>query len=170
MKEHILRILELKEYGRPIGKVSEDKLLAFITEAEMLHIKPTLGDDLYLRLLNEENWTKDEETLVYGGVYHDNRGEVRAFMGLKVAIAYFVYAQNLMAGDLESTRYGTVFKNGDYSTRVSAKERSDAYANAMEVANGYLQECVEFCKAKGMIKSRKASRYAIGGVRVKKIG
>lgn len=51
---HILSVEQLRKLGRPIGKmVDSTKLEAFITEAEQLHVKPIIGDSLYLRLLSE---------------------------------------------------------------------------------------------------------------------
>ena len=92
-------------------------------------------------------------------------------MGLKVAISYFVYAQNVMTGDFESTRYGMVIKDGDYSTRISSKERSDCYNNTLEVANYYLAECVKYCKVKKLITTKtNRSVVSTGGMTIRKIG
>lgn len=177
---HLLTTIELKTLGRPIGQIADDKLDAFISEAEQLHIKPILGDELFLELLNEVD-IKDEEkknaikqTLLNGGTYYINKGTDRericSFTGLKVTISYFVYAQNLMVGDIESTRFGSVFKDNDYSTRLSSKERSNAYNNTMEIANAYLGECVDYCKANGLIKVVGQQKVAIGGITIKRIG
>ena len=59
--KHLLKPEELRKLGRPIGKVAEDKLTAFITEAEQLHIKPILGDKLFLELLDEAEKEDDGE-------------------------------------------------------------------------------------------------------------
>ena len=177
---HLLKPEELKSLGRPIGKVAEDKLTAFITEAEQLHIKPVLGEKLFKDLLDEaekgDGDAKDEtlQMLLSGGSYKVKEGTENespcSFTGLKVAMSYFVYAQNLMVGDIESTRYGSVIKNGDYSNHVSSKERSDAYNNTLEVANSYLKECVAYCTEKGLIKSAGKATARIGGIIIKKIG
>lgn len=169
--EHILQPDEVRSLGRPIGKVADEKLTAFITEAEQLHIKPVLGDELFLRLLDEnEQGSNDIKKLLNGGTYTDKRERLRSFMGLKVALSYFVYAQNLMSGDIESTRFGSVLKNGDFSTRISSKERSDAYNNAVDVAKAYLKECVEYCMETGLIKTAGKAKISVGGVTIRKIG
>lgn len=169
--EHILQPTEIRTLGRPIGKVADEKLTAFITEAEQLHLKPVLGDELFLKIL-DENERKDEniEKLLNGGTYRDKRDNLRSFMGLKIALSYFVYAQNLMSGDIESTRFGSMLKNGDFSTHISSKERSDAYNNAIDVANAYLKECVAFCTDIGLIKTAGRAKYNVGGVTIRKIG
>ena len=168
--EHILQPADLRTLGRPIGKVADDKLKAFITEAEQLHIKPILGDELFLKLLDDREHNNNIETLLNGGTYTDKRDKLHSFMGLKVALSYFVYAQNLMSGDIESTRFGSVLKDNDFSTRISSKERSDAYNNAIDVAKAYLTECVEYCRETGLIKSVGRTKYNVGGITIRKIG
>lgn len=180
MTKHLLTTKELRELGRPIGKVAEEKLLAFINEAEQLHVKPIIGDTLFLNLIKEVEKTNDEEKdqalqlLLNGGTYMQNEGcqneEVRSFSGLKVVISYFVYAQNLMVGDIESTRFGSVIKNGDYSNHVSSKERSDAYNNTLEAANAFMKECVIYCRDKGLIKTVGKPTATFGGITIKRIG
>lgn len=161
---------EIKRLGRPIGNVEESKIIAFIKEAEHMSVKPVIGDELYLKLLEKGDIEEDYKTLLNGGSYTDSRGNVFSFMGLRVAISYYVYAQNVMSGDFESTRYGMVFKDNDYSTRISSKERSDCYGNALEVANTYLKDCLQFCKEKGLIKRASLKNAKTGSIIIRKIG
>lgn len=170
--KHILMIEELRLIGRPIGKsVPDVKLEAFLTEAEQLHVKPVLGDALFGKLTNDEaRENADMQMLLNGGSYDGECGGYKSFMGLKQALSYFVNAQNIMSGDFTSTAYGMVRKDGDYSTPISSKERSEAYNNVLEVANAYLQDCVTFAKAKGLIKGVGKKRYSMGGVTIRRIG
>lgn len=169
---HLIEVSEIKSLGRPIGKhVSEDKLLAFITETEQMNIKPAIGEQLFKDLLEQDCANEEYKILLKGGSYEDECGNLASLMGLKVAISYFVYARNVMTGDFESTRYGMVVKDGDYSTRISAKERSDVYNNTLEVANYYLSECVKYCRVKKLIKSKtNPAVVATGGITIRKIG
>lgn len=168
---HIVEADEIRTLGRPIGKVTAEKLEAFITEAEQLFIKPVLGEELYYAILSDDAAESETiQTLLDGGQYTDARGVLHGFVGLKVAVSYYVYAQNIMSGDIESTRFGMVMKNGEYSSRVSGKERSDAYNNALEVAKAYLQECVGYCLSAGLIKRAGKSKYAVGGITIRRIG
>lgn len=168
--------------GRQIGRmVDDDKLTSYINEAEQLHIKPILGDTLYLQIVrdlekNEADRDADITMLLDGGVYtaddcncDGGKGE-KYFEGLKKAIAYFVYAQYLMSGDIEATRFGTMLKAGDYSTHVSDKQRSDNYNNVLDMANAYLRECVAYCKTVGLIKTTGKSKVNFGGISIRRIG
>ncbi len=178
--KHLITTDELRKLGRPIGKVADDKLQAFINEAEQLHVKPIIGDKLFIDLQKEVEEEDDSKKnaalrlLLDGGTYLENEGgsdeTVRSFSGLKVAISYFVYAQNLMVGDIESTRYGSVVKSGDFSDRISSKERSDAYNNTLEAANAFLKECLAYCRVKELITTAGKPTASIGGITIKKIG
>lgn len=167
--QHLLTLDELRKLGRPIGKMDDDKLEAYLTEAEQMYVKPCLGDELFLSLFGncEEDRVK---LLLDGGVYDDRNGKPHSFLGLKVAISYFVYAQNVMSGDFQSTRYGMRLKEDDYSARISSKERSDHYNNTLEVANCYLNECVAYCKSVGLIATRGNVSASPGGITIRKIG
>lgn len=148
---------EARNLGRPIGKVSNDKLLAFITEVERTTIRRKLGDTFYLAILDELDKEEDEDKdeaiakLLDGGTYETSSGTIKFLEGLKVAESYFVYAQNVRAGDFESTRYGMVTKNDEYSTAISSKDRDNVANNATEIGTFYLNECMEYCLEKGLI-------------------
>ncbi len=179
-KEYIITPEELKATGRPIGGVDNKQLLAYIVEAEQMLVKPILGDTVFMTLkknilqinytdTNEEDNLDVYRTLLHGGHYTDADKTEHYFLGLHTAIAYYVYAQNIMVGDFQSTRYGMVVKNDDYSQHLSSKERSDAYNNALEVANRYMQECVDYCISVGLIEA-KGRNYLSGSVTIRKIG
>lgn len=146
----ILNVEEAKKFGRPIGKVSTDKILAFITEVENTIVRKEIGDELYLALTNDLDLTEDYQFLLDGGTYEDTCGNVHILTGLKAAIAYFVYAQNVRAGDYESTRYGMVIKDDEYSTGISAKERDQIANSATAVAESYMSEVKQYCQFKGI--------------------
>ncbi len=169
--QHLVTPQEVVHLGRPIGTVDHDRLLAYISETEQLNIKPVIGTPLFLKLL-DDNEDRDPrlDTLLKGGTYEDERNGVMSFVGLKVTIAYFVYAQNVMSGDFQSTRYGMVLKDGDYSSHISSKERSDCYNNTLEVANAYLRECLAYCKSTGLISKTGKPTAFTGGIRIQKIG
>lgn len=179
--EHLITAEEVKKCGRPIGRMVDDaKLNSFIEETEMLQIKPVLGDTLYLYLCEEMEWKEEERddnvnTLLNGGQYlvkdaRTGKEVARCFNGLKVTISYFVYAQNIMSGDYESTRFGTVMKQDSYSAHISDKQRSDNYNAVLEIAHSYLNDCVTYCKAVGLIKNNGRSKVNLGGISIKKIG
>lgn len=165
----IITIEEAKTLGRPIGKVSDAKIECYISEVEQTIVKPAIGDDLFLQVKSAGGDLSDDlQTLLSGGVY-TFRDQRRCFVGLKVAMAYFVCAQNVISGDFESTRYGMVVKQGEYSNHVTQSERSDLYNSIYATANAYLCECVAFLQAKGLIKGPQGSRGFGGSCIIRKI-
>lgn len=159
---------QLKSTGRPIGKmVGSQQLAAFIKEAERMLVKPVLGDALLIAIKGDD--THKYDTLLDGGVYTDKGGEQHSIAGLREAMSYYVYAQNIMVGDYQATRFGVVVKDNDYSQHLTDKNKSDAYNNALEVANEYMRECVTYCKSMGFISRHGHSRTA-GSVRIRRIG
>lgn len=168
--EHLITPTEVVKMGRPIdGKQDPTKLLAYISEAEQLNIKPVFGDRLFLDILTNGEENEKYQKLLTGGTYTSADGGVYSFVGLKTCVAYFVFAKNVMVGDFVSSRYGVVFKEGDYSSHISTKERSDCYNDTLEVANSYLQDCVRYCKHVGIL-SGTGSQRASGGIKIRRIG
>lgn len=168
--EHLLTPAEVCKLGRPIGNVDPVKLTAYITETEQLYIKPVFGTPLFLKLFDDANTDNRIATLMDGGVYEDAEFGTQSFAGLKVTLSYFVFAQNVMSGDFQSTRYGIVVKDGDYSTHISSKERSDCYNNTLEIAHAYLRECVAYCKSVELLEKPGRAKAALGGITIRKIG
>lgn len=184
MRKNIITLNEARTKSRPIGKVSDDKLRAIITEVEQTIIRPALGDELYMYLCScpDEGFEmplessiasadieKLKETLLEGGVYMINEKPIY-FVGLKTTEAYFVYAQNVMSGDIESSRFGMVIKNDEYSDHISNKERSDLYNQMTFTANAYLEDCVRFCKSNGIKTKSGNNLHTTTGCVIHKIG
>lgn len=168
--EHIVTIQEIRVSGRPIGKVDDAKLEAFLNEAEMLLVRPVIGDKLLLKLKDRESLIPELTTLIEGGSYEIGE-DTRSFSGLRAAISYYVYAKNVLCGDAESTRYGMVVKDSEYSTRLSAKERQDIYHDAMEVAQLYMNDCKRYLTDKELLSCSSIKRHQQNiGITIRKIG
>lgn len=168
--DHLITPAELSQYGRPISsKTDEDKLNAYIIEAEQMNIKPVLGDSLFLSILGKGEEDEEIRTLLNGGTYQ-SKDSIYSFAGLKSAMSYYVYAKYLMVGDFNATRFGVMMKEDSYSSHISSAERSNAYSDTLEVANCYLQDCVTYCKRKGLMSGLPGSQKATGAVKIRKIG
>lgn len=171
MSKTLITVEEARTLARPL-LMHDEKVMPFIVEVEQTQIKHALGESLY-RDLHDEEKVADHvySDLLSGGEYEDCCGKYHSFSGLKVAIAYLVYVKTLMCGDVESTRFGFMQKDGQYSQHISTAQRSAAYDEAMEVVQCYLRECIEYCKAKGLIKLCEVSKgLTSAGCIIKKIG
>lgn len=171
MKQHLINPDEVVIAGRPMGNnINEERLLAYITEAEMMNIKPVLGDNLFHQLLSDDSDTNDLIVRLMSGGSYEYKGEIFHFTGLKTAISYYVFAKNVMVGDFQPTRYGIVLKESDYSTHISTAERSACYNDSIEVANSYLQDCIDYCKRVGLLTKGIGKSTSSGGIKIRKIG
>lgn len=171
MKQHLITTDEVVSSGRPMGtNIDSERLQAYITETEMMYVKPVLGDTLFHSLLaDEEDANEKYVQLLKGGAYTAD-GNVYSFAGLKATISYYVFAKNVMVGDFQPTRYGIVMKESDYSSHVSSADRSACYNDTLEVANKYLQDCVDYCKRMGLLTTVAGSPSSSGSIRIRKIG
>lgn len=171
MKPHLITTEEVTVAGRPMGShIDEERLLAYITETEMMYVKPILGDSLFHAMLADEEDSNEKFVKLLSGGTYGVGGEVYSFAGLKKAIAYYVFAKNIMVGDFQSTRYGIVMKESDYSSHISSAERSSCYNDALEIANVYMKDCVEYCNRMGLLSNGVGRPSASGSVKIRKIG
>lgn len=166
INKHIIEPHEVELYARPC-QVEEEIIAKAIEEAEMLDVKPALGDALFNKLQNSVTYSR----LMEGGTYEVN-GEVRAFAGLKRTLAYYAWARLINSATHHLTRYGYVDKNGEYSRTVDLKERQQAVGDATAIANAYMRECLLYIEAhpdtfleyqgNGKIKANKTVYRVIG--------
>lgn len=171
MKHHLITTDEVVSSGRPMGSnIDSERLLAYITETELMYIKPVLGDKLFHDLLEDEEDSNEKFVQLLSGGAYTADGNVYSFAGLKATISYYVFAKNVMVGDFQTTRYGIVVKDSDYSSHISSADRSACYNDTLEVANKYLQDCVYYCKRIGLLSSVAGSPSSSGSVRIRKIG
>ena len=113
-----------------------------IEEAQMLDIKPAIGDAVYLRLfdINDE----EAQALWMGGQYTDNCGNVRIFAGLKKALLYYSYARLVRSQIGTSTRFGFQVKTDQYSDSADVKAQMQAYNEAFAIADGYKAQAMQY--------------------------
>lgn len=117
-----------------------------IEEAQNLDLKPVLGEQLYIALI-EVNGSYNEHLLrlMNGGIY--TYGDLKyQFSGIKKALIYFAYARIIKSIDNTVSASGFLQKENDFSQHSSIKERIQASDDASSVGLAYLQECILFVK------------------------
>lgn len=140
---HLIEPYEVGEYARPCD-MDEGVVARAIEEAELLDIKPKLGDRLFMRLFAHAQFA----LLLNGGEYVDKRGNLRHLVGLRRTLAYYVWARLVKTGANHLTRFGFVQKRDEYSQATEYRERQTAYNDAFAVADGYMKECLAYIQAK----------------------
>lgn len=119
-----------------------------IEEAEQLDVRPKIGDALFLRLTSGADPITDSvATLLNGGSYEDGCGYGHYFVGLRRALAYYVWARLVKTSINHLTRFGFVQKRDEYSDTVEYRERQAAYNDAFAIADGYMRGCLDYLQA-----------------------
>lgn len=144
--KRILLQSEVGVYARPVSNhVDTEKINAYIAEAEDMDVRPSLGDALYMDIASDK---EKYELLLNGGSYESRCGLTKYFSGLRKAIAYYAFARTVKNIELNVTAFGLSYKEDDYSSRPSLKEKIMAYNDAFSVGDRYMKECVEYLNAK----------------------
>jgi len=150
--KHILTVEEFRELARPTSKhVDEKEVTAFISECENLNIIKAVGLDTFEALVGDE---VDEEhrVLLEGGVWTQTMqdGKERKRMrcvGLKQALAYFVYAKMIQSDGGIVTRTGMMRHDDEHASHADDKNRVRRYNDAMNVAEEYLTGCLLYWRS-----------------------
>lgn len=141
INKHFIEPHEVELYARPCT-VDEEIVERAIEEAELLDIKPALGDRLFNHLQNSVEYAR----LMEGGEY-EACGETRTFAGLKRTLAYYTWARLINSATHHLTRFGYVVKSDDYSRSADLRERQQAVGDATAIANAYMHECLRYIEA-----------------------
>lgn len=167
--KHLITPEEVGVLARPISKhVDLAELLIFIDESELNDIKPAVGDQLFMNILNGD----ESGILLDGGEYTGCNDTAYYFSGLKKSLAYYVYGKLIKNGGRKLTRTGAVNKDNEYSSQVEAKERVQAANDAFAIADRYLKECLMYIqvstelfpeyKGRGIMKANRVRIKSIG--------
>jgi len=149
--------------------IEDNRIEPYIDEVEQRIIKPRIGHELFIDLIdwiNSENksaFPEEYETLMSGGIYeyivNCQPFEQRVFKGLLEAMKYYVYAKIVKNNDINITRFGIVNKDDEYSSRVDLNIRLAAEKDALQIADGYMSECIDFLKStSAIIKFKKGKQ------------
>ena len=125
---------------RPIAEnVNDDKRInPYIEEAEKLFVIPNIGASTYKAIAADK---MAFATLLDGGYYDDDK---QYFSGLYEAIGYLAYSRFVRNQPVNSTAFGIVAKQGQFSEQVDSKTLISVANDAEKIGLQYLKECVDF--------------------------
>lgn len=158
-----------EEINNECRRCNADKDLAdrCIEEAQMLDIKPAVGDSVYLRFYDV---TDDAaQRLWLGGQYTDCGGTVRVFAGMRKALLYYAYGRIVRNSGGVVTRFDFVVKRDDYSDSATEQARAAAYDEAFAIADQYKADAVAFMHASGLFSSS-PGKVVNNRIKLRKIG
>lgn len=150
MDKHLITVDEFKELGRPTSKhLDDDEVTSFISECEDMNIMPAIGLDMYEELSGGGELSEEAKILLNGGKWKEKTKEEsqsRMCGGLKKALAYFVYAKMSMSDGVILTRSGSMQHDDSYAQRSEDKNRVRRYNEVMNIAEEYLDGCLQYLK------------------------
>lgn len=139
----IVKPEEMLSYTR-LEYADEDKLVRIIREAEVMNVKPNLGNGLYSAIIT--NPPRHEfDTLLEGCVYQFGGKDIQ-FEGLKAATAYYSFAR-VNQSSIVTTRYGQQDKRTEYSYQSTLTERQKLVREAFEIADRHMKDCLIYINA-----------------------
>ena len=125
---------------RPIAGTLDDmkRLEMYIQEAEMIHIIPAIGAELYKQV--DEN--PSIHTLLLDGGYYDNN--TRYMAGLKAAVSLLAYSRFILNNGINATPFGIREKLTVDSNSVGDKALFRHANEAQNTGLAYLQQCLSY--------------------------
>lgn len=202
---------EISQLARPCT-ADEDLAAAMIAEAQRVEIKPRIGDDLYIKLIDSVSsstpgisrifyggtaaYTPSAtikgaasaatiikgvsvaaadprfNTLMQGGRWTTKDGRTRLLTGLKTALAYYALARIVRDGNIQTTTYGAVVKDDQYSAEAEKSERQRQYRELFEQADSYMAEVISYltCNTKTFPEYRVAGKMRSNRMTIRLIG
>lgn len=125
------------------------KLNRAMMEAETIDMALYFNQAFLYDLVKNHTTTINQNLI--NGLEYNYGTQVRKFEGLKPALCYFAYARLLAFNDITITSNSLVNKGGEYSERISDKQRSGAIATAENNAKFYLSKVKEYIELNSTI-------------------
>jgi len=116
---------------RQISKISNnDKLNELILDAQLLDLRPLLGEKLFNALLTSPL----EHTELLDGCIYEHEGISYTNYGLKMVLSYFTYARYMMFSSVTDTSFSVVEKLNSDSRPVEPSVKKTIYIINREAA------------------------------------
>ena len=133
---------DLSNFREVSANITVDKMDIFIREAQTINVKPFLGAQLYLLLLNDYTVssksfaTQKYNDLWFGSDYTNSNGVAVRQNGLMSSAVYFTYGRFLLQQNTNVGRYGVGSLNQENTTTSgpSTVRTNTTQANAVALS------------------------------------
>lgn len=156
--KHLITVEEFKQLARPVSvHIDESEVTQYIDECEDIYIIPAIGYGNYKAAISETAWdatfddTFKPDIVINGGEWQDEQIEcgqtssvLRYCKGLKVTLAYYVYAKMQKADGAIISRAGYMRHNDTYASH--ANDINNQYNEVMNIADSYMSGCLQYLK------------------------
>jgi len=126
------------------------KIDSQINEAQEFDLRPLLGDEFYMDLLEDFSASPSLETYsdLFNGVTYTYENETYQHDGIKAMLCYYAYARYLNTSNTNSTAFGMVQKLTDDSEPISEKTVSRLVSQALNGAKIYENRVLDYLRRK----------------------
>lgn len=131
-----------------------------------------IGGETAYSYVSEAATSPRYDILLNGGTWTDTHGEQRLLTGVKTALAYYALARITRDGNIQTSTYGSVVKDDQYSVEAERAERQRQYRELFSQADSYMAEAVNYLasncrsfpeyKAAGRMRSNRTIIRIIG--------
>ena len=143
---------DIATYREISRSVADSKINPYIQDAEILDLKPLIGEKLYAAIV--ANPAEYADLLNKKAYNHDD--VVVESPGLKRVLVDFAYARYMLHGSNTDTPFGLVQKDYEGSTAISRTEKKESYKHHQQIAMQYWREVETYL-------NRNVSLYPIWG-------
>jgi len=146
----LISLSQIQEFKGITSNINEAKsLVPFIYEAQEFDLRPFLGEELYLALLDDFDASPSLATpamldLYSGSDYTDTAGVRRQHPGIVAMLVYFTHARYIAGANVHSTKHGMKVKENDWSTEPSEKTIARMIGQARSGAVAYQERVKRF--------------------------
>lgn len=149
LETKLITILDIKDFKPLSGNTDTSKKVdPFILEAQEFELRPILGDEFYLDLLDDFN--ASPSLTKYNDLFNGSRYTCGTIQyenpGLKSVLVYYSYARYLNNSNTNSTPFGMVEKLNSDSKSLSEKALSRLVSQAVSGAKAYEFRVVDFLR------------------------
>jgi hypothetical protein len=103
-----------------------------------------IGGESAYSYASEATTSPRYDLLLNGGIWTTACGEQRLLTGVKTALAYYTLARIVRDGNIQTSTYGSVVKDDQYSAEAGTSERQRQYRELFSQADAYMAEAVNY--------------------------
>lgn len=143
----LITLEDIQDYKGVTSSLNNVKQLdPFILEAQDFDLRPFLGEELYIALL--EDFEAKPRLQDYGDLFNGSTytyaGRTYKHEGIIPILVYYAHSRYLMFSNAHSTKYGMVQKTNDFSDPVSEKTMARLIQQAKSGALIYQERVKQF--------------------------
>ena len=150
--------------------LKNDKINPIIEDAELLDLKPLLGEALYNDIVDNPTTAAnikllDPLTYTYNGTQYKHQG-------LKKVLSIFVNSRYVLSGSYVDTGFGLVQKNNQDSTPVPEASKRNIHKQDKQTATAYFNEVALYLNRNASdhpLWNSGCNTTSISGIRISKI-